>query len=79
MIFEEFRQADKSLSRRYGGTGLGLPISKRLVELHGGELRVSSMLGHGSTFQFTLPIATEAQILAADDRLGELVAYDEEL
>jgi signal transduction histidine kinase len=79
MIFEEFRQADESLSRRYGGTGLGLPISKRLVELHGGELRVSSLLGHGSTFQFTLPIATEAQILAANDRPGELVAYDEEL
>ena len=79
LIFEEFRQADESLSRRYGGTGLGLPISKRLVELHGGELRVSSMLGHGSTFQFTLPIATEAQIFAANDRPGELVAYDEEL
>jgi signal transduction histidine kinase len=78
MIFEEFRQADETLSRRYGGTGLGLPISKRLVELHGGELRVSSMLGHGSTFQFTLPIATEAQILATNDHLGELLAYDEE-
>src|SRR6266545_5185207 len=74
LIFEEFRQADVSLSRRYGGTGLGLPISKRLVELHGGELHVSSMIGHGSTFQFTLPIATEAQILAANDRHGELVA-----
>jgi signal transduction histidine kinase len=79
LIFEEFRQADESLSRRYGGTGLGLPISKRLVELHGGELRVSSLLQHGSTFQFTLPIATEEQILAASDRPGELVAYDEEL
>ncbi len=79
IIFEEFRQADESLSRRYGGTGLGLPISKRLVELHGGKLRVSSMLGHGSTFQFTLPIATEAQILAANDRPDELVAYQEEL
>jgi len=79
LIFEEFRQADESLSRRYGGTGLGLPISKRLVELHGGELRVSSMIGHGTTFYFTLPIATEAQIFAANDRLGELVVHDEEL
>src|SRR5262249_7655715 len=78
MIFEEFRQADESLSRRYGGTGLGLPISKRLVELHGGELHVKSMLGHGSTFRFTLPIATEAQILATKDGAGELVGYDEE-
>jgi signal transduction histidine kinase len=79
LIFEEFRQADESLSRRYGGTGLGLPISKRLVELHGGDLRVSSMLGHGSIFYFTLPIATEAQIFAANERPGELVAYNEEL
>jgi signal transduction histidine kinase len=79
IIFEEFRQADESLSRRFGGTGLGLPISKRLVELHGGELRVSSVLGHGSIFKFTLPIATEAQILAVGDRPGELVAYNEEL
>jgi signal transduction histidine kinase len=78
MIFEEFRQADESLSRRYGGTGLGLPISKRLVELHGGELHVISMLGHGSTFRFTLPIATDEQILAANDGPGELIAFNEE-
>jgi signal transduction histidine kinase len=79
MIFEEFRQADETLSRRYGGTGLGLPISKRLVELHGGELHVTSMVGHGSTFRFTLPIATEEQIFVAHDSPGELVAYNEEL
>jgi signal transduction histidine kinase len=78
LIFEEFRQADESLSRRYGGTGLGLPISKHLVELHGGDLRVASIRGHGSTFRFTLPIATEAQIRAANDRTSELVAYTEE-
>jgi signal transduction histidine kinase len=78
MIFEEFRQADESLSRRYGGTGLGLPISKRLVELHGGALHVMSMPGHGSTFRFTLPIATEEQIRAVNDGPGELIAYNEE-
>ena len=58
LIFEEYRQADATLSRRYGGTGLGLPISKRLVELHDGELTVTSVLGRGSTFRFTLPIAS---------------------
>jgi signal transduction histidine kinase len=77
LIFEEFRQADESLSRRYVGTGLGLPISRRLVELHGGSLTVTSVLGKGSTFRFTLPIATDEQILAANNRVSELVAFDE--
>ena len=79
LIFEEFRQADESLSRRYGGTGLGLPISRRLVELHGGRLSVSSTRGEGATFRFTLPAASDEQIRRAGESADVLVAFSEEM
>ncbi|MBF0157301.1 MAG: response regulator [Magnetococcales bacterium] len=55
-IFERFTQANAGIDRRYGGTGLGLTISRKLVELMGGELSVESREGEGSTFTFTLPV-----------------------
>jgi PAS domain S-box-containing protein len=52
-LFQPFMQADSSTTRKYGGTGLGLTISKRLAEMVGGEIRVESQPGRGSTFSFT--------------------------
>ena len=64
-IFEEFHQVDDSITRRKGGTGLGLSITKRIIEMHGGQLRVESKPGGGSTFSFTLPVRVEQQTVAA--------------
>lgn len=85
-IFEAFTQADGSISRKYGGTGLGLTICSRLVNLAGGDIRVHSELGAGTEFSFVLPLEVsgapeEAEPASATPatrsrRLSILVAED---
>ena len=60
-VFKEFQQADTSNTRKKGGSGLGLSISKKIVEMHGGNIGVDSKIGEGSRFWFRLPVRVEPQ------------------
>lgn len=61
-VFREFEQVDSSYARQYEGTGLGLPLTKKLVEMQGGQIYLKSKLGHGTEVMFTIPIDTEAYL-----------------
>jgi len=74
VIFEEFRQIDGTARREFGGTGLGLALVKRFVQLQGGWVRVDSERGKGSTFSFTLPVHSKAAVVS---RIPELIPAEQ--
>src|SRR5208337_260543 len=73
LIFEPFSQADSTTTRKYGGTGLGLTISTRLVEMMGGKMWVESEMGRGTQFHFTL------RLQMADIKAAALVPVSPEI
>jgi PAS domain S-box-containing protein len=89
IIFERFRQVDTSFSKNYGGTGLGLSISKAYIEKMGGKISVSSELGKGSKFTFTIPYKVSNEVhlpsngndnnLKIKENIKILVVEDEEI
>jgi signal transduction histidine kinase/CheY-like chemotaxis protein len=82
IIFEEFRQVDSTARREFGGTGLGLALVKKFVELQGGRVSLESQLGAGSTFSFTLPLLSGAAVVTrsieVEPRLDRVLVVEDD-
>ena len=77
-IFEPFQQGDIALSREVGGIGIGLNIAKRLIDLHGGKLKVSSTIGEGTTFTVNLPIGEQKEPIDLIPTNNQKIMHDKE-
>jgi PAS domain S-box-containing protein len=77
-VFDEFRQADGSTTRRFGGTGLGLAIARKLARLQGGDVTAASVVGAGSRFALRLPLRGSATLPPADPTGFETASVEEE-
>jgi signal transduction histidine kinase len=64
-LFQKFQQADNSSTKKKGGTGLGLALCKRIIEMHGGEVSLNSRVGEGSTFSIRVPVTVDEQVTQA--------------
>ncbi len=84
LIFEEFAQADESIEKNYGGTGLGLTISKKIIEILGGKLSLNSVFGKGSVFEIEIPLLFDnslikKQIIINNNKILTVVIIDDDI